>query len=740
LPSQLVRVNYNTTERVGNFHRSLENEGEQLNQPQLDEKFATQEQIEKFQDYIFDLSAVFIAIPATEVASEINLRLKEIAEFWDLGQVFLGWLENNGKILKTVYSYNVPGVKAPPATVKTSDVPWLIEAITQGSPIAMTDVLAELPLESQTDKQKVKELEIKSALILPFIVSGKVEGGLFFNTTRKYVKWSPKLIRSMQQLGQILAGAMERLKAFERIQYNMRFDRLLSEISATYIDLPSKNIVRFMQKDLGRLGSFLDVERCLFYVAGNKKGTFQINDLFNWWHEEDSERIKIVQAWVTDNPDYLNYLQYCFDKWNRGEVVQFSEIDDMPPETADLKKIHKVFGTRSWLSVPISVGGTVVGALAIATIRSQREWSGDLIPRLRLFGEIFANAINRREHDSSLRKAFNEIKQLKKQIEADYVYLRDELTLEHNFEEIIGESNALKNVLYKVEQVAPTDATVLVSGETGTGKELIARAIHNASKRSDRPLIKLNCASLSSSLIESELFGHEKGAFTGAEKQRIGRFELANGATLFLDEIGELPLDLQPKLLRVLQEGEFERLGGSRTIRVDVRIIAATNRNLEKEVEVGRFRSDLWYRLNSFPIFIPPLRDRLEDIPLFVSHFVRQYSSKMGKRIKKVPNRIIQQLTNYSWPGNIRELDNIISQAVITSAEDRLKISIPDASDFRQADKVTYKEMERRFLKETLEDTNWKIEGRMGAAQRLALKPSTLRNKMKKFNISRPES
>ncbi|MBU1171992.1 MAG: sigma 54-interacting transcriptional regulator [Proteobacteria bacterium] len=389
--------------------------------------------------------------------------------------------------------------------------------------------------------------------------------------------------------------------------------------------------------------------------------------------------------------------------------------------------------------MPISVGGRIVGALVIATIRSQRVWPEELIPRIRLFGEIFANAINRKDHETTLQNAFNEIKRLKRQIEADYVYLRDELTLEHNFEEIIGKSDALKNVLFKVEQVAPTDASVLILGETGTGKELIARAIHHAGNRSERPLIKVNCAALPPNLIESELFGHEKGAFTGADKQRIGRFELAHGASLFLDEIGELPLELQPKLLRVLQEGEFERLGGSHTHRVDVRIIAATNRNLEKEVEGGRFRSDLWYRLNSFPISIPPLRDRMDDIPLFVTYFINQYCAKIGKRFDKIPRKIIQDLTDYSWPGNIRELGNIISQAVIISEEGNLQISIPNSPNRLHADKKSFKEMEKTFLLGVLEDSGWKIEGRMGAAKKLDLKPSTLRNKMIKLDIKRPD-
>ena len=691
-----------------------------------------------FQQYIFSLSALFISMPATKVAAEIDKRLQQIGEFWDFDQIILTRLTDQASKLKTIHAYFAPGTVVPDGVVDTCSLPWLMKVIHHGQPVAMTNVLDELPADALSDRRHIEKLGVKSSIILPFIVGGSLQGGLYFNTTRHHRIWPRELLQELEHLGQILAGALERQKAFEQIQYSMRFDRLLSEISATYINLPARDIVRFIQKDLGRLGSFLDADRCLFYLAAKKKGDFIINDLYNWWLEDDSESIKELQRWIRSNPNFYDYFQYCFDKWSRGEIVKFSSLDELPPQADPMRQIHMKFGTRSWLSIPISVGGAIVGALVIASTRQHRIWPDELIPRLRLFGEIFANAIKRKESEESLKRAFSEIKRLKRQIEADYVYLRDELTLEHNFGEIIGQSEALRAVLYKVEQVAPTDSSVLILGETGSGKELIARAIHHASKRSERPLIKVNCATLTPNLIESELFGHERGAFTGAEGRRIGRFELAHGATLFLDEIGELPLELQPKLLRVLQEGEFERLGGSQTIRADVRIIAATNRNLEKEVERGRFRSDLWYRLNTFPISIPPLRDRLEDIPLFVKHFVNKYCTKIGKRFNKIPKKVIEALTRYSWPGNIRELDNIIARAVIISEEGNLRMQVPECAHAEESRHRTLREMEKIFLLQVLEHTGWKIEGEKGAARRLDLKPSTLRNRMKRLKICRP--
>jgi chemotaxis protein methyltransferase CheR len=286
----------------------------------------------------------------------------------------------------------------------------------------------------------------------------------------------------------------------------------------------------------------------------------------------------------------------------------------------------------------------------------------------------FQDIAQRKQAEAALQKAVEEVSQLKNKLEEENIYLREEIKLAHNFDEIVGRSDAIKYVLFKIEQVAPTDSTVLVTGETGTGKELVARAIHSSSLRKDRPLVRVNCAALSPTLVESELFGHEKGAFTGATTRKIGRFELANDATLFLDEIGELPLELQAKLLRVIQEGEFERLGSSKTIKVDARIIAATNRNLKIAVEQGSFREDLWYRLNVFPITVPPLRNHKEDIPDLVEHFVKRFSQKVGRSISSIPPASMRILHDYDWPGNVRELANVLERAVINSSGTVLRI------------------------------------------------------------------
>ena len=361
----------------------------------------------------------------------------------------------------------------------------------------------------------------------------------------------------------------------------------------------------------------------------------------------------------------------------------------------------------------------------------------------------------RKEAEESLKTALAEVQRLKDQLHHENIYLKQEIRDASNFGEIIGQSDSLRRVLSQAEQVAPLDTTVSIFGETGTGKELLAHAIHKLSPRRNHTLIKVNCAALPGTLIENELFGHERGAFTGADARRTGRFEIAHGGTLFLDEVGELPLDLQSKLLRVLEEGEFERVGGSHTLKVDVRVIAATNRNLEEAVRMGDFRSDLYYRLNIFPITLPPLRERKEDVPVLVTHLVKQLSQKLGKTIETISQDTMAKLRNYPWPGNVRELRNVIERAVIISQGSQLRL-IDDldsqALELDLEDEMialhsafddhvhvgTLEQNEYNLIIRTLKNVHWKVEGPGGAAELLNIHPSTLRSRMRKLHIERP--
>jgi len=393
-------------------------------------------------------------------------------------------------------------------------------------------------------------------------------------------------------------------------------------------------------------------------------------------------------------------------------------------------------GIRSLCALPLTTAHRRIGSLVTASVKPDAYSDEADVEFLTQVANQIAITV-----ENAL--AYDEIQQYKDKLAQEKLYLQDEVRSELNFSEIVGKSVTLRQVLMQVEIVAPTDSTVLIYGETGTGKELIARAIHNLSPRSPNAFVKLNCAAIPTGLLESELFGHEKGAFTGAIAQRIGRFELANRGTVFLDEIGEVPLDLQTKLLRVLQEREFERLGNTRTLRTDARLIAATNRDLSAMVEEQKFRSDLFYRLNVFPIRVPPLRERADDIPILVRHFVQHLGRRMKRKIETIPSETMEALIRYPWPGNIRELQNLIERAVILSPGPMLQVPLGDLNSRTTTGQVTGKHqtletVERAHILTTLKETKWVLSGPNGAATRLGMNRSTLQFRMKKLGITRP--
>jgi formate hydrogenlyase transcriptional activator len=399
-------------------------------------------------------------------------------------------------------------------------------------------------------------------------------------------------------------------------------------------------------------------------------------------------------------------------------------------------------GIQSMIWVPLQTRNRVLGALSVG-VKSERKFNDEDIEHMLQASHQAAIALEN-------AFAFREIAELRDRLAEEKLYLEDEIRSEFNFDEIVGDSPALNRILKQVEIVAPTDSTVLILGETGTGKELIARAIHKLSRRSARTFVKLSCPAIPAGLLESELFGHERGAFTGAISQKIGRVELANGGTLFLDEVGDLPLELQPKLLRLLQEREFERLGSTRTLTADVRVIAATNRDLAQTVAEGKFRSDLYYRLYVFPITAPPLRDRREDIPILVRYFTQKYSRRMNRHIETISSEAMHALTRWEWPGNIRELENFVERAVILTSGKSLRVPLeelhgnsagarhaPAAPITDSDDKL--EDSERKHILKVLRETNGVVAGPYGAAARLGLKRTTLQSKMQKLGIDRKD-
>jgi formate hydrogenlyase transcriptional activator len=434
-------------------------------------------------------------------------------------------------------------------------------------------------------------------------------------------------------------------------------------------------------------------------------------------------------------------------KTGEPRVGMIRDVCQMIPDAPPL-----VEGLTTGCVLPLMSRGRVHGVLLLGR-RDENAFSREEVKLLMQVASQVAIAV-----ENAL--AYSKIAELKEKLTQEKLYLEDEIRTELNFEEIVGKSAVLRRVLKQVATVAPTDSTVLIYGETGTGKELIARAIHNLSSRLSNSFVKLNCAAIPTGLLESELFGHEKGAFTGAITQRIGRFELANRGTVFLDEIGEIPLELQPKLLRVLQEREFERLGSSRTLTTDARLIAATNRDLAAMVEEQKFRSDLFYRLNVFPVRVPSLRERPEDIPLLVRHFAEQCARRMNKKIETISTETLKQMRQYHWPGNIRELQNVIERAVILSAGPILNVPISEfqsrpalaaVDGNRNADRIpapparkdirnVLEETERKHILSVLSQTNWVVSGPNGAAERLGMKRSTLQLRIRKLGISRENS
>ncbi|MGH7833138.1 MAG: sigma 54-interacting transcriptional regulator, partial [Candidatus Binatia bacterium] len=412
----------------------------------------------------------------------------------------------------------------------------------------------------------------------------------------------------------------------------------------------------------------------------------------------------------------------------RREVEQFG---------SDIAKRIVAEGLKSACCLPLISHGRPLGTLTVASLHEETFPQND--------AELLQHVANQIAIAVDNALAYGQVVKRANKLTEEKLYLENEIRSQHNFEEIIGDSDALKRILRQVQTVAPTDSTVIIQGETGTGKELIARAIHNLSARRERTLVKMNCAAIPTGLLESELFGHEKGAFTGAIAQRIGRFELANGGTLFLDEVGDIPLELQPKLLRVLQEQEFERLGSTRTIRVDVRVVAATHADLAQRVRERQFRSDLYYRLNVFPLMVPALRKRREDIPVLVRYFAQKYARRMNKRIETIPAKEITALSEYDWPGNVRELENLTERAVILSRGPELEFPLAEleprakpVSADGSGTVSTLEQAEREHILRALIESKWVVGGDTGAAVRLGMKRTTLQSLMKKLGIARP--
>jgi PAS domain S-box-containing protein len=633
-----------------------------------------------FESLLGELSANLVNLPLESVDDAIEASMKKLVGFFDVDRCHLGTLSEDQSEIVVSYFYTCPNLNTPKTSgISECHLPYFYNQIRNNNLVVYTKS-SELPKQASQDRKVIDNIGIKSLLIVPLEINAKFQNVLSLSTVSNYYQWSEQTIRQTKIIANILSHALHRKSILQKLHSEKEWAEAIME------GMPQ-----------------------LTYVM-NLEGR-----LIRW------------------NKNYQELVGYSAEELKDKYPSDFLSEAHNKKVTEELQKVIKDGKERSVEYDIITKDGTIVpdyyGSGKLVKIGDESFIVGQTV-----------DISDMKHAQRKITSQLEEIQALKDQLEVENLYLRNELKDVGSFGEIIGESDTIKHVEYRVEQVAPLDTTVLLEGETGTGKELFARAIHQRSKRGNKPMVTVNCASLPATLIESELFGHEKGAFTGALQKQIGRFELADGGTLFLDEIGEIPLELQSKLLRVLQEGTFERIGSPKTIKVDVRVIAATNRNLEKEISKGRFRMDLFYRLNVFPITVIPLRQRVNDIPLLVEFFVKQFNKVMGKNITRIPKKVIEQLKAYSWPGNVRELENIVERAMIVSKNTVLKVEHLQLPVFVNEEKFqSLADHERDYITKVLEKTLWRINGSNGAAKILDMHPETLRSRIKKLGIIHPK-
>ena len=810
----------------------------------------------QFERLLSDLSARFINLAPDQVNGEIQNALRQILEFFKVDRCGLVKVQVNGtffRITHVAYATDIPLVPEK-ADLPIKMFPWVYEKLVKQHEIVSFTTRDELPRKAAVDRQTYKQLKVRSALNIPILIGAEDVYTININAVRNECAWPQDYIPRLRLLGEILVNSLQLAQTRKQLRDRLRFEELISNFSAGFVNISSKQIEDQINNCLRQITEFFAADRCTLGLL-SEDGT-QLERAFEY-HVEGVEPGPVSIS--------MDQLPWYISQLVQGKLVVINGLEDLPVEAEEERRLCLAKSMKSLVSIPMVSGRRILGSCALVSERAERVWPEELIKRMRLIAEVMSGALARKRFEESLRESeerlnlaassaeaglwvleiatghiwvteksrelygfaadqelnfegfiqvvapedrdrirrsveralqmrrdfreeyrivhpegtirwmaargrsyFNQsgeperlmgvsvdiserkqmeeqlqerlrdIEQLKQQLEKENIYLREEIELQSLHEEIVGRSQAMKRILAQVEQVARTDATVLIEGETGTGKELLARAVHRLSARKKRPLVTVNCASLPPTLIESELFGREKGAYTGAMTRMTGRFEIADGATLFLDEIGELPLDVQAKLLRVLEQGRFERLGSTRPLQVDVRIIAASNRDLARNVEEGKFRKDLYYRLNVFPITVPPLRERPEDIPLLVWAFVRQYEKKIGKRIEHIPRRSMENLQRYPWPGNARELRNVIEHAMIVSNGKTLDVSAPRNMSTTPPVNLSLEDVERRHILDVLQKSGWRLSGQGGAAGILGLKRTTLQSKMKKLGIRRP--
>ena len=636
----------------------------------------------RFEALLAEISTLFINLPPEQIDSEIEGAQRRICKFLNIDRSTLWQFQGQepGTLLLT-HMCQPEGSRSTPDRMTSNEFfPWVLQKMVVGETVTVSK-MTDLPEEAERDRKSFKHYGAKSGVYVPLSVGkGPVFGVLTFAAMREERDWPEEVLRGCKLLAQMFSNTLARKKSEMALRESKA--RLILTTNAAEAGLWS------MALDTKSVW-VTEKTRNLFHFSSDEK--LNEKSFFNTMHPEDRVRVKhLVQLAIRSGENFECEYRIVLPD---GKVRWINARGQLHPGSA---------GESDHL----------LGVSLDITERKQME--------------------------EQLEGRLREIEDLKHRLEQENIYLQEEVKLLSKHSGILGQSTAIKNILAQADQVARTDSTVLILGETGTGKELLARAIHSMSSRKDRPMVTINCASLPPSLIENELFGREKGAYTGAMTKMVGRIELADGSTLFLDEIGELPLDLQSKLLRVLEEGTIERLGSTKSLHINVRIIAATNRDIEQEVEEGKFRQDLFYRLNVFPILVPPLRERTEDIPLLAWAFVREFNKRLKSQIEKIPHKARLALESYPWPGNVRELRNVIERAMILSKDKTLVVQLPRKVPSEKDETTSLDDIIRREILAVLKKTHWRISGPGGAAEILQIKRSTLQSKIKKLGIKRP--
>ncbi len=680
--------------------------------------------LKSFSALAHEVSTLLVQAQAEKLDVALDDCLAKVGEYFDVSQVGLGQWAKSGEILPALRTW---GDK--PVDKYLNAVPPGPEAHTyichKGSLIwNCLEDLEELP-QFQEHCQQVGAMAGAFWLCRDF---GSHTQHMAMAKVNPDV-WAEDVLDCLGAVGQILFNAFYRRQAELEAERLQRLERVVSRIAIGLVDTPRDDVDTKIDYALRQIGETTGVDLCTFLCGDQGTATLTLS---HEWRADTSDGPHFYGVNLADDCPWLT------KRLKEGKPLHIADPDGFPVTAeAEFERI----GVQSMLWAPFEAAHRSHGYLGLSTINRTQSWPDNIVPQLSLVGSILANAIDRRSVDLVLEKAFNEMQELKNKLAAENEILRQEFDELLSDESLVGKSHVFRTAIFQSDQVAATDSTVLLLGETGTGKGLFARRIHEQSGRSHRPLITVNCAALPAALIESELFGHEKGAFTGAINRKIGRFELADGGTIFLDEIGDLPIELQAKMLRILQDQEFERIGSSTTKTVDVRVISATNRDLDYLIEQGEFRADLYYRLGVFPIKVPALRERRRDIPLLTWFFISELQSRLGKTVDAVSKRAMDELTSYNWPGNVRELRNIIERAMILSPGTTLELGNwfrSSSPRSRESTGETIEEVEKTHIEKILEACDWKIRGKDGAAERLGLKRTTLQSRMKKLGIERP--